>query len=338
MISKMNPNYGGEEERESFHRLRENKLYLLRTICAKTLKYLDDTLREYARIERPHMGGKPAQAETSPEIIRARRRRYYEFLRWEQRLKGSDGDYPAEKQAFLSYYSLNLPPDCLDPLCERYTKRSKKVQEEFNSKRENIDQLTAAITEHNLGLVRNLSWKMWRHLQIDSRSDPEIDELLQAGNLGLLIAIHKYDLSKGNRFSTYASWWIRQEIQKYLSSAIKRGARLVSLSRSLNEDGDLTLEDCLEDESTPTPEEYALSTAGGKSREKLFPPSISHRDREVMEFLFGFYDGKEHDRKEAARRFGVSSSCIGLIYHTSLRKMRKHFLFREVSNRFKRDF
>ena len=40
------------------------------------------------------------------------------------------------------------------------------------------------------------------------------EDLIQSGNLGLIKAVGKYDYKKGYKFSTYASWWIRQEISK----------------------------------------------------------------------------------------------------------------------------
>lgn len=44
------------------------------------------------------------------------------------------------------------------------------------------------------------------------------EDLLQEGNMGLIHAIEKFEWKRGHRFSTYATWWIRQRISHFLST------------------------------------------------------------------------------------------------------------------------
>lgn len=48
------------------------------------------------------------------------------------------------------------------------------------------------------------------------RDNIEMLDLIQAGNIGLIKAVDKYDYKKGFKFSTYATWWIKQSITRYI--------------------------------------------------------------------------------------------------------------------------
>ena len=74
------------------------------------------------------------------------------------------------------------------------------------------------LIEANLRLVIKIAWDF-------SSSGVFLMDLIQEGNIGLMRAAEKYDYHKKVRFSTYANWWIRQSISRYLDNS-RRTIRL----------------------------------------------------------------------------------------------------------------
>lgn len=119
--------------------------------------------------------------------------------------------------------SVNVMPQANDDTLNRYIRRISSIavldaQDEKETARiakegSHSEALKARqkLVQANLKLVVNIARKT---VQVSHL--PLID-LIQEGNLGLMVAVEKFDYKLGYRFSTYAAWWIKQAIFKAIS-------------------------------------------------------------------------------------------------------------------------
>lgn len=104
---------------------------------------------------------------------------------------------------------LNYMRHCVKIAARKY--EDKRELFEINTKLEaynrSIEIAKDAMIRANLRLVVSIA-KRYMHQGLT------LADLIQEGNLGLMRAVFRFDYKKGNKFSTYASWWIRQAITR----------------------------------------------------------------------------------------------------------------------------
>jgi RNA polymerase primary sigma factor len=97
------------------------------------------------------------------------------------------------------------------------------------------DRARKRLVEKNLRLVVSVA-KRYRGMGLP------FEDLIQEGNVGLMRAVEKFDPDRGWRFSTYATWWIRQAVQRAVADKgrtirvpVHMGDKIRKMARAYNE-------------------------------------------------------------------------------------------------------
>jgi RNA polymerase primary sigma factor len=137
----------------------------------------------------------------------------------------------------------------------------------FGTNRERLERLLAELTETEADVKAAKAEMIQSNLRLVVRIAKiyinrglSFLDLIQEGNLGLMKAVEKYDYRKGFKFSTYASWWIRQAITRALadkSKTVRIPNHLWEIKRKIRKSSNHLIKEL---GRKPLPEEIATET------------------------------------------------------------------------------
>jgi RNA polymerase sigma factor (sigma-70 family) len=162
------------------------------------------------------------------------------------------------------------------------------------------------LIECNQRLVHNLATK---HLQ----PGQNLDELKSDANVSIMRAVEKFDYSRGNKFSTYATWAVMKNFARSIPDENTRRGRYITGTDEVFE--------AKADIRTDEQEVLAVADAA-KSRINNLLDHLDVRTREVIRMRAGLSGGREMTLEQIGQHFGITKERVRQINVRGMKLLR----------------
>jgi len=186
-----------------------------------------------------------------------------------------------------------------------------KEYHDTNTSEARKQQLKKVILESNLRLVFSMAKGMW------DKKDPELlADLIANGNVGLILALDKFNPNYGTRFCTYAGHWVLMTMRKSYRGLVRTPSNKPSAIITGSEDMPIgTYEDSIEEDIDAAQRKYVLN---------LWLRFLSNRERFIITHSFSLKDptAKPLSLRDMSKSLGLSSERVRQIRAGAMDKLK----------------